>query len=260
MRETPVILSTKKRGRDGDAARETILAAAEEIFAQKGYSGTRVEDIAEVSGYSNSLIVHHYFAGKSGLYEAVIRRMKQRGMAQMTEMLRPAFSADESLLTAEMVQKFLAKAIRMRFDTLLAHENNRRILAWEAADRWSMYSRMHFTQEELSCPAEAIQFIRRAQKAGFIRAEIDPTMLITHAIGAPLIYLLSLPSYQFLLPETDFTSAEALIHAREQMVEMIVRGVITPVSPSNKTPAIDNDADQQDSAVSEQNKEALNSR
>lgn len=259
MRDTPVILSAKKRGRDGDAAREAILAAAEEIFAQKGYSGTRVEDIAEVSGYSNSLIVHHYFAGKSGLYEAVIRRMKQQGMAQMAEILKPAYRADESQLTAEIVQDYLAKAIRMRFNYLLAHENNWRILAWEAADCWSMYARMSFTQEELGCPAEAIQFVRRAQKAGFIRPEIDPTILITQVIGAPQIYLLSLPAYQLLLPNANLTSAEALIHAREQIVEMIVRGVIPPVSPANNTPAIDNAADQQDNAVSEQNQEAPNS-
>ena len=253
------MLSTKKRGRDGDTAREAILAAAEEIFAQKGYSGARVEDIAEISGYSNSLIVHHYFTGKQGLYEAVIRRMKQRGMAQMAEILKPAYRADDSQLTAEMVQAFLAKAIRMRFDTLLAHQNNRRILAWEVADCWSMYARMSFTQEELCGPEEAIQFVRRAQKAGFIRPEIDPVMLITHVMGSPLIYLLSLPSYQLLLPHTDFTSPEALIHAREQIVEMIVRGVVSPTPPTTTPHAIDNDADHQDRAVSTEEKEALDS-
>lgn len=259
MRDIPVIPGTKKRERDRDAAREAILAAAEEIFAQKGFSGTRVEDIAEVSGYSNSLIVHHYFTGKQGLYEAVIHRMKQRGMAQMTEMLRTAFSADESQLTAENVQAFLAKAIRTRFDQLLAHENHRRILAWEAAERWSMYARMHFTQEELCGLEDAIQFVRRAQKAGFIRPEIDPTILVTHVMGSPLIYLLSLPSYQLLLPHADFASPEALIHAREQIAEIILRGIISPASPANTSQAIDNDADQQDTAVSTQEKEAPNS-
>ncbi|HEU5199153.1 MAG TPA: TetR family transcriptional regulator [Ktedonobacterales bacterium] len=253
------MLSTKKRGRDGDAAREAILAAAEEIFAQKGYSGARVEDIAEISGYSNSLIVHHYFTGKQGLYEAVIHRMKQRGMAQMLEILKPAYHADDSQLTAEMVQAFLSKAIRMRFDQLLAHENNRRILAWEAAERWSIYARMSFTQEELCGPQEAIQFVRRAQKAGIIRPEIDPTILVTHVMGSPLIYLLSLPSYQLLMPHTDFTSPEALIHAREQLVEMIVRGVVSPTPPTTTPQAIDNDAEHQDRAVSTQEKEALNS-
>ena len=250
----------QRRERDADAAREAILQAAEEQFAQKGFAGARVDEIAKTSGYNKSLICHQYFEGKEKLYEAVIHRMKQRGLAQMTEMLRPAFSADESQLTAEMVQEFLAKAIRMRFDALLAHENNRRILAWEAADRWSMYARMHFTQEELCGLEDAIQFVRRAQKAGFIRPEIDPTILLTHVMGSSLIYLLSLPSYQLLLPHTDFTSPEALTHAREQIVEMIVRGVITLASPTNETPAIDNAADQQDSAVSEPKKEASNSR
>ena len=249
----------QRRERDAEAAREAILQAAEEQFAQYGFAGARIDDIATYSGYNRSLICHQYFKGKEGLYEAVIRRMKQQGMAQMAEILKPAYRADESQLTAEMVQDFLAKAIRMRFDHVLAHKNNRRILAWEAADCWSMYSRMHFTQEELGCPVEAIQFVRRAQKAGFIRPEIDPVILIAHVMGAPQSYLLSLPAYQLLLPNADLTSAEALTRAREQIVEMIVRGVIAPTSPTNSTPAIDNDADQQDKAVSEQKKEALNS-
>jgi len=249
----------QRRERDAEAAREAILQAAEDQFAQKGFAGARVDEIAEASGYNKSLICYQYFDGKKGLYEAVIRRMKQRGMAQMLEILRPAYRADDSQLTAEMVQEFLAKAIRMRFDTLLAHENNRRILAWEAADRWSMYARMSFTEEEMCGPQEAIQFVRRAQKAGFIRPEIDPVMLITHVMGSPLIYLLSLPSYQLLLPHTDFTSPEALIHAREQLVEMIVRGVISPTAPTTTTHDIDNDADHQDRAVSTEEKEALDS-
>ena len=248
----------QRRERDAEAAREAILQAAEEQFAQKGFAGARVDEIARASGYNKSLICFQYFTGKKGLYEAVIHRMKQRGMAQMAEILKPAYRADESQLTAEMVQEFLAKAIRTRFDTLLTYEANRRILAWEAADRWSMYARMSFTQEELCAPEEAIQFVRRAQKAGFIRREIDPAMLITHVMGSPLMYLLSTPSYQLLFPHDDFTSPEALIHAREQIVEMIVRGVVSPAPPPT-TYAIDSDANLQDKAVSTHEKEALNS-
>ena len=247
----------QRRERDAEAAREAILQAAEEQFAQKGFAGARVDEIAETSGYNKSLICSQYFKGKQGLYEAVIHRMKQRGMAQMLEILKPAYRADDSQLTTEMVQEFLSKAIRMRFDALLAHENNRRILAWEAAERWSIYSRMSFTQEELCGPQEAIQFVRRAQKAGIIRPEIDPAILVTHVMGSPLIYLLSLPSYQLLLPHTDLTSPEALIHAREQIVEMIVRGVVSPAPPTTTPHAIGNDADHQDRAVSTEEKEAL---
>src|SRR5579871_1104009 len=112
----------QRRERDAEAAREAILQAAEAQFAQKGFAGARVDEIAEASGYNKSLICFQYFKGKEGLYEAVIHRMKQRGMAQMTETLKPAYHADESQLTAEMVQEYLAKAIRMRFDALLAHE------------------------------------------------------------------------------------------------------------------------------------------
>jgi len=214
--------------RDADAAREAILAAAEEVFARKGFSGARVEDISKNCGYSNSLIVHHYFKGKEGLYEAVVRRMKQQGLAKLMEILRPAISDNAVPLTAEMVQAFLSNAIRARFNYLLTHETNRRILAWEAAEGWQMFASMHYTRDELGCIDEASAFIRRAQAAGFIRPELDPMLLIAHVMGSVLIYLLSLPSYQLLSPETDFTSPAALTHAREQLVHLIVQGVMPP--------------------------------
>lgn len=71
-------------------------------------------------------------------------------------------------------------------------------------------------------------FIRRAQGAGFIRPELDPRVLIAQVMGSVLNYLLSLPSYQLLFPESDFTSPEALACAREQIVDLIVQGVMVP--------------------------------
>jgi TetR/AcrR family transcriptional regulator len=218
----------QRRERDADAAREAIINAAERQFAQKGFAGARIDEIAQCSGYNKSLICHQYFRGKEGLYEAVIRRMKQRGTAALAKILTPTISDPDAPLTAEIVQTFLVRVIRARFDYLLAHETNRRILAWEAAEGWNMYSQMHFTREELGCVDAASAFIRRAQEAGFIRPEIDPTILLAHVMGSVLSYLLSLPSYHLLFPETDFASPEALARAREQIVELIVQGVMPP--------------------------------
>ena len=64
-----------KRGRihDAEGTREAILNAAEEIFAQHGFDGARIDAIAETAGYNKSLIFQ-YFDDKLGLYAAVVRR------------------------------------------------------------------------------------------------------------------------------------------------------------------------------------------
>jgi AcrR family transcriptional regulator len=61
------------RGRrtDGVDTRATILDAARAEFAAKGYDGTSVRGIARSAGVDAAL-VHHYFAGKEGVFAAAM--------------------------------------------------------------------------------------------------------------------------------------------------------------------------------------------
>ena len=43
------------RERDAETAREALLDAAQEIFARDGFSGARVDDIAQRAGYNKAL-------------------------------------------------------------------------------------------------------------------------------------------------------------------------------------------------------------
>ncbi|HEY6760309.1 MAG TPA: TetR/AcrR family transcriptional regulator [Baekduia sp.] len=51
--------------------RERILAAAQEVFAQNGYHGSSLDDIAKASGTSKALIYEH-FGSKRELHEVLI--------------------------------------------------------------------------------------------------------------------------------------------------------------------------------------------
>jgi len=64
---------TPRRGRrpGGPDTRATILAAARERFAAKGYAGTSVRAVASDAGVDPAL-VHHYFGGKDDLFLAAL--------------------------------------------------------------------------------------------------------------------------------------------------------------------------------------------
>jgi AcrR family transcriptional regulator len=60
-----------RRRLSGAERRERILAAAQEIFAQRGYHGASLDEIARASGTSKALIYEH-FDSKRALHEALL--------------------------------------------------------------------------------------------------------------------------------------------------------------------------------------------
>jgi AcrR family transcriptional regulator len=63
---------TTSRVHDSEAKREALMAAATDLFAEHGFDGVSVEQIAEASGVNKALINYH-FGGKAGLYSAILK-------------------------------------------------------------------------------------------------------------------------------------------------------------------------------------------
>ena len=62
---------------DPEAVRADILGAARALFAQKGYSGARIEEIAARTACSKRMI-YYYFGDKEGLWRAVLAEAYRR--------------------------------------------------------------------------------------------------------------------------------------------------------------------------------------
>ena len=69
-RRTP---EASERLRDAERTRARILDAALAEFADKGYAGARVRQIAERAGV-NAQLISYYFGGKEGLYRELVQR------------------------------------------------------------------------------------------------------------------------------------------------------------------------------------------
>jgi AcrR family transcriptional regulator len=62
--------------------RDRLLRAAAEVFAARGYEGTRVADIAAAAGVSNGALYSH-FDGKADLLAQAVRKHGPRGLADL---------------------------------------------------------------------------------------------------------------------------------------------------------------------------------
>ena len=71
----------------GKQRREQLIAIGRSLFAERGFEGTSVEEIAMRAGVSKPVVYEH-FGGKEGLYAVVIDREMTRLEHTITEALR----------------------------------------------------------------------------------------------------------------------------------------------------------------------------
>lgn len=77
--------STSTRGDEPDLdTRERLVRAAIEVFLEKGYGGTRVQDIARRAGFTSGALYVHFQSRTALLGEAIIRE-GQNIMLEMAE-------------------------------------------------------------------------------------------------------------------------------------------------------------------------------
>jgi TetR/AcrR family transcriptional regulator len=65
---------------------EKILRAAEEVFLRDGYSGSRMQDIADLAGINKALL-HYYFRSKDKLFDKIFEKKAALIFPQMEELL-----------------------------------------------------------------------------------------------------------------------------------------------------------------------------
>ncbi|MGE0359481.1 MAG: TetR/AcrR family transcriptional regulator [Vicinamibacterales bacterium] len=82
---------------DGQRTRQAILDAALELFADKGYFGTRLRDVAGAVGVRESAL-YNYFPSKEALFEALLTADSASKTGQMAALLDAPIGDGRALL------------------------------------------------------------------------------------------------------------------------------------------------------------------
>jgi AcrR family transcriptional regulator len=104
---------------------EQILLVAEQVFAERGYQATTMEEVAERVGITKPLI-YEYFGSKEGLLSACITRARTQ-LRQATEASWAAVGPD-----APLAEVFRA-GVRAFFDFIDEHANAFMLIQQEGA-------------------------------------------------------------------------------------------------------------------------------
>jgi AcrR family transcriptional regulator len=108
------------RTKDDPSARERILVAAEELFAEAGFEATPTSRIAALAKVPKGL-VHYYFQKKQDLLAALVERLPD-------EHIEPAHVVIPGDVAASLRRLVAELDARNRASTLLSH------LLWREAD------------------------------------------------------------------------------------------------------------------------------
>jgi AcrR family transcriptional regulator len=85
-----------KRRRDTVATREALLGAATELFAERGFDGTKVDQIAQSAGCNKAMISYH-FGGKKSLYNEILAGTLNEAHERFHEIRYSKAPADDRL-------------------------------------------------------------------------------------------------------------------------------------------------------------------
>lgn len=189
--------------------RRAILHAAVRVFAEKGYHGCRIADVAKAAGVAYGL-VYHYFQSKEELLESV--------SAEQWEILVNALRGVEE--GPGSAPEKLAGMLAFVFDVFKTAPAAVRVLLLEVT-RTPHALRAGSTREAFEVAVRLIsEVIRRGQERGELRGDIDPLTSAAGVLGA-----LELAVTAMVIGIVPAPDEAGIDRARDQVTALVLGGL-----------------------------------
>ena len=197
-------MTEKKTRANGRASRKAILAAAADVFAENGYRGTSLTEIANRVGMTQPGLLHH-FGTKDQLLLAVVEEHEAENehTTSMMEDLVPG-----NFLLVDSIEKLAMSNTRARQAQLL--------LTTLSAEAIPLNHPLHehFVQRYRTFRRGLANIIARAAEGGAVRVDVDPQQ-----IAREIIATLDGLHLQWLLDPKEINLRKALRSYAERLAD-----------------------------------------
>ena len=190
-----------------------ILMASVKVFSEKGFDGSRTEEIAKLAGV-NKAMIHYYFESKERLYVTLISIVFKR----LSLMLREFFG----VISPETIKEDISLFVDEYVEFIRANVNFFKILLWELArggDQIGLVMREVIGEQFVSVQS----LFDEAMRKGYIRP-LDTRHLMLSIIASILFYFIAQPVIRHLWGE-DPLSEENIALRKREVKKLILRGI-----------------------------------
>ena len=203
--------------------RERVLVVALNLFAERGYRGTSLRDIAKRIGIKAPSLLHH-FPSKQQLYLAVLDSIFEG----MEDGARSVLSGPGDLRERAKV------AVVGAIDYIARSPEAMRLIYREMSDE-SGVGRQLLKRRVPPLHAVAINFVFRGQREGLFRNEIDPFSFVQSMTSISLGYFMT-ASVTKRLWNTDMLEATMIARRKQQVLDLVERTLF--VSSAGRQPDV----------------------
>ena len=202
----------KKKEDQDKEKRQDILLAAETVFAEKGFKGTTVREVAKRANVHNSLIFY-YFKNKSVLYEAVFESL----FDQMEELVQYSMNLDMDRLG------ILKEIVFGIIDFLATHRNLTIILVRELMENGRVAQK---TSQEYFKPVyqTVVEFLSEGGREAIFR-NVDPVHFMQSSVAMLVFYFINESFIRAMGLRNPYSSRE--IEKRKNEVWRQIRSILT---------------------------------
>ncbi len=191
-----------------------ILDAARKVFLEKGFDGSTMQQIANVSGINKALL-HYYFRSKDRLFEAVF----MEAFSKMIPNLFKIFTADIPFIEKirALVNAYIsALQAYPQIPQFILHELHR--------NPGRIIELMHSTGLE---PEMVMNIIRMELKRGNL-VEIEPQQFMVNLLALCIFPFAARPMIQGFIFKNDAKAYEDFLEKRKTEVADFIIKAITP--------------------------------
>jgi AcrR family transcriptional regulator len=203
-----------------EARPQELLEAALNLFVERGYAATRLDDVARQAGVSKGTL-YLYFTNKEELFKAVVR-----------ENLFPVLTEGEEIIgqyqgnSAELFREFILKWWEKIGDTKLSGITK---LMMAESGNFPEVTQFYHNEVIVRSNAIIIQMLERGVARGEFR-RVD-TALATRVICAPIIMLM-MWKHTFGVCQTEPVSPQQYLDC---FIDLLLRGLLSDKLISSPT-------------------------